>query len=161
MALHSPVEFAQIVDTYIDGWRKNGWMPECRANNLPGWTQGGSSSSVVPGSCLTSRPISFCTGSSADTIVSHFAVYYHNEASRLGIDLKELYSALVTDGEVNPPEWNTQSRQVNVYKSVAVSFDILRQMVNGVLGSTVTFPSPFWMYPAPVDKTEKRVELLR
>jgi len=42
MALHSPVEFAQIVDTYIDGWRKNGWMPECRANNLPGWTQGGS-----------------------------------------------------------------------------------------------------------------------
>ena len=42
MALHSPEEFAQIVDTYIDGWRKNGWMPECRANNLPGWTQGGS-----------------------------------------------------------------------------------------------------------------------
>ena len=42
MSLHSPVEFAQIVDSYIDGWRKNGWMPECRANNLPGWTQGGS-----------------------------------------------------------------------------------------------------------------------
>ena len=41
MGLHSPVEFAQIVDSYIDGWRKNGWMPECRANNLPGWTQGG------------------------------------------------------------------------------------------------------------------------
>lgn len=41
MALHSPVDFAQIVDSYIDGWRKNGWMPECRANNLPGWTQGG------------------------------------------------------------------------------------------------------------------------
>lgn len=41
MALHSPVEFGQIVDSYIDGWRKNGWMPECRANNLPGWTQGG------------------------------------------------------------------------------------------------------------------------
>lgn len=95
MALHSPVEFAQIVDNYIDGWRKNGWMPECRANNLPGWTQG---------------------GSSADNIVSHFAVYYHNEAARLGIDLNELYSALVTDGEVNPPEWNTQGRQVNVYK---------------------------------------------
>ena len=41
MSLHSPVEFAQIVDSYIDGWRKLGWMPECRANNLPGWTQGG------------------------------------------------------------------------------------------------------------------------
>ncbi|KIM45421.1 glycoside hydrolase family 92 protein [Hebeloma cylindrosporum] len=96
MALHSPVEFAQIVDNYIDGWRKNGWMPECRANNLPGWTQG---------------------GSSADNIVSHFAVYYHNEAARLGINLNELYSALVTDGEVNPPEWNIQGRQVNVYNT--------------------------------------------
>ena len=41
MSLHSPVEFAQIVENYIDGYRKNGWMPECRANHLPGWTQGG------------------------------------------------------------------------------------------------------------------------
>ena len=41
MSLHSPVEFSEIVSSYIDGWRKNGWMPECRANNLPGWTQGG------------------------------------------------------------------------------------------------------------------------
>ena len=56
------------------------------------------------------------TGSSGDIIVSHFAVNYHNEAQRLGIDLDELYSALLTDGEVNPPEWNTQGRQVNVYK---------------------------------------------
>jgi hypothetical protein len=42
------------------------------------------------------------TGSSGDTIVSHFAVNYHNEAQQLGIDLNELYSALVTDGEFNP-----------------------------------------------------------
>ncbi len=56
------------------------------------------------------------TGSSADNIVSHFAVNYHNEAARLGIDLNELYSALLADGELNPPEWNTQGRQVNVYK---------------------------------------------
>jgi hypothetical protein len=97
MTLHSPVEFAQIVDTYIDGWRKLGWMPECRANNLPGWTQG---------------------GSSGDNIVAQFAVNYHNEAQALGIDLNELYAALVTDGEVNPPEWNTMGRQVNVYKYV-------------------------------------------
>jgi predicted alpha-1,2-mannosidase len=105
MALHSPVEFAQIVDTYIDGWRKTGWMPECRANNLPGWTQG---------------------GSSGDIIVSHFAVNYHNEAQQLGIDLDELYSALLTDGEVNPPEWNTLGRQVNVYKEYGyVPFGVL------------------------------------
>ena len=55
-------------------------------------------------------------GSSGDIIVSHFATYYHNEATQLGIDLNELYSALLTDGEVNPPEWNIEGRQVNVYK---------------------------------------------
>ena len=55
-------------------------------------------------------------GSSGDIIVSHFAVNYHNEAQQLGIDLNELYSALLTDGEVNPPEWNIEGRQVNVYK---------------------------------------------
>lgn len=105
MSLHSPVEFAQIVDSYIDGWRKNGWMPECRANNLPGWTQG---------------------GSSADNIVAQFAVNYHNEAARLGIDLNELYSAQLADAELNPPEWNTEGRQVNVYKQFGyVPFAVL------------------------------------
>ncbi|KAL5507032.1 hypothetical protein ACEPAH_6488 [Sanghuangporus vaninii] len=95
MGLHSPIEFGEIVETYIDGWRKNGWMPECRSNNLPGYTQG---------------------GSDGDNVVSHFAVLYHNEAARLGVDKNELYSALKTDAEINPPEWNTQGRQVNVYK---------------------------------------------
>jgi putative alpha-1,2-mannosidase len=41
MALYSPEVYAQIVDNYIDAYRKRGWMPDCRANNLPGWTQGG------------------------------------------------------------------------------------------------------------------------
>ncbi|KAL1738916.1 glycoside hydrolase family 92 protein, partial [Schizophyllum fasciatum] len=95
MTLTSAAEYAQIVDSYIDGWRKEGWLPETRANNLPGWTQG---------------------GSSADNILSHFAVHYHNEASALGIDLDELYSSILTDGEVNPPEWNIYGRQSNVYK---------------------------------------------
>ncbi|KAJ7072819.1 glycoside hydrolase family 92 protein [Mycena amicta] len=105
MSLHSPLEFAQIVDSYIDGWRKNGWMPECRANNLPGWTQG---------------------GSSGDVIVGHFATHYHNEAAALGIDLEELYSAAWTDGEVNPPEWNIQGRQSNVYNQFGyVPFAVL------------------------------------
>ncbi|KAF7289322.1 Glycoside hydrolase family 92 protein [Mycena indigotica] len=105
LSLHSPVEFAQIVDSYIDGWRKNGWMPECRANNLPGWTQG---------------------GSSADVIVGHFATHYHNEAAALGINLEELYSAAWTDGEVNPPEWNIQGRQSNVYNQFGyVPFAVL------------------------------------
>ncbi|KAF5338528.1 hypothetical protein D9611_013248 [Ephemerocybe angulata] len=105
MGLHSPEDYAQIVDTYIDGYRKQGWMPECRANNLPGWTQG---------------------GSSADNIVGHFAVSYHNEAQALGIDLQELYAAMVADAEVNPPEWNTLGRQADVYKQYGyVPFSVL------------------------------------
>ncbi|EMD37640.1 glycoside hydrolase family 92 protein [Gelatoporia subvermispora B] len=111
MSLHSPVEFAQIVDNYIDGYLKRGWMPECRANNLPGWTQG---------------------GSSGDVIVGHFAMTYHNEASELGIDLEQLYAAMIADGEVNPPEWNIQGRQVNVYKEFGyVPFAVLDTMSTG------------------------------
>lgn len=116
MSLHSPVEFAQIVDSYIDGWRKNGWMPECRANNLPGFTQGGRSFTHSRGFSLTAGVCPSVVGSSGDNIVSHFAVNYHNEAPALGIDVNELYSALLADGDLNPPEWNTQGRQVNVYK---------------------------------------------
>ncbi|OBZ71008.1 hypothetical protein A0H81_09134 [Grifola frondosa] len=111
MSLHSPVEFAQIVNSYIDGYRKRGWMPECRANNLPGWTQG---------------------GSSGDVIVGHFAMTYHNEAAALGIDLEELYAAMIADGDVNPPEWNIQGRQVNVYKQYGyVPFAVLDTMSTG------------------------------
>ena len=78
---------------------------ECRANNLPGWTQG---------------------GSSADPIVGQFAMLYHNEAAALGIDLNELYSAMLADAEQNPPEWNTRGRQVNVYKQYGfVPFGVL------------------------------------
>ena len=106
------MEYAQIVDNYIDGWRKNGWMPECRANNLPGWTQGGSQKDFD----LFSSLLITLKGSSGDIIVSHFAVNYHNEAQQLGIDLNELYSAMLTDGDVNPLEWDIEGRQVNVYK---------------------------------------------
>jgi hypothetical protein len=115
MALHSPEVYAQIVDSYIDGYRKRGWMPECRANNLPGWTQGGWS--------FLCRPFNACSfeggsiGSSGDVIVGHFAINYHNEAKALGVDLAELYAAQLADAELNPPEWNIQGRQSNVYKS--------------------------------------------
>lgn len=125
MSLHSAEDYAQIVDTYLDGWRKHGWMPECRANNLPGWTQGGTSQNlrVV---FLDLRTLQNFTdnnfflliypGSSADHIVGQFAVSYANEAEALGIDLEELYSAMLADAEINPPEWNTMGRQVDVYK---------------------------------------------
>jgi len=41
-------------------------------------------------------------------ILADFAVKYHNEAQALGVNINELYSALVTDAQVNPPEWNIE-----------------------------------------------------
>jgi hypothetical protein len=40
LSLTSPQDYADIVESYIDGWRKTGQIPECRANNVPGLTQG-------------------------------------------------------------------------------------------------------------------------
>ncbi|KZP16501.1 glycoside hydrolase family 92 protein [Athelia psychrophila] len=37
LCLTSPVEFTQIVDNYVDGGCKNGWIPEWHANYLPSW----------------------------------------------------------------------------------------------------------------------------
>ncbi|KAI0687903.1 glycoside hydrolase family 92 protein [Cytidiella melzeri] len=94
MSLTSPVEFSQIVDSYIDAWRVHGWMPECRANHVRGWTQG---------------------GSSADPIVGQFAVAYHEQAAALGIDLDDLYSAMLADGNLTPPNWDIEGRQADAY----------------------------------------------
>ena len=55
-------------------------------------------------------------GSSGDVIVGHFAALYHSEAKELGIDLEQLYAAMVQDSRINPPEWNIMGRQSNVYK---------------------------------------------
>lgn len=63
-------------------------------------------------------------------IVGHFAISYHNEAAALGIDLEQLYAAMWADGEVNPPEWNIQGRQVNVYKLVSHSPSVPRSRFN-------------------------------
>ncbi|KZV95053.1 glycoside hydrolase family 92 protein [Exidia glandulosa HHB12029] len=96
LSLTSPVDYAEVVENYIDGWRKNGVIPECRSNQLPGWTQG---------------------GSDGTNILADFAVKYHAEAASLGVDLNEMFTALLSDGEENPPEWNTGGRQINVYKA--------------------------------------------
>ena len=102
-------------------------------------------------------------GSSADIIVSHFAVNYHNEAQQLGIDLNELYSALITDGEVNPPEWNTQGRQVNVYKYVV---EYLYSFPVGLTSAAaadnmVMYHLLFWTFQLQEDRLEKAVVLLK
>ena len=93
--------------------------------------------------------------------MSHFAVNYHNEATRLGINLNELYSALLADGELNPPEWNTAGRQINVYKFVVSPLHNGLEVTWLALGNSDMFPSPFWMSLAPDDRREKAAELLK
>ncbi|KAI0771821.1 glycoside hydrolase family 92 protein [Irpex lacteus] len=89
----------------------------CRANHMRGWTQG---------------------GSSADPIVGHFAVTYHDEAEALGIDLDDLYSAMLADGNNTPPNWDIEGRQADVYikygyvpASVLVTNSVGRQTREG------------------------------
>ena len=55
------------------------------------------------------------SGSSADPIVGHFAVTYHDEAEALGIDLNDLYSALLADGNNTPPNCDIEGRQADAY----------------------------------------------
>ena len=66
--------------------------------------------------CAVMLTFTRISGSDGDNIVAHFAMNYHNEASRLGVDLNDLYQALKTDAEVNPPDWDIHGRQVNVFK---------------------------------------------
>ena len=87
-------------------------------NAGPITSQGGLKEVKLPVLHVVSIYLTCCSlaGSDGDNIVSHFAITYHNEASQLGVDINELYSALKTDAELNPPEWNIHGRQVNVYK---------------------------------------------
>ncbi|KZP16498.1 glycoside hydrolase family 92 protein, partial [Athelia psychrophila] len=102
LSLTSPVEFAQIVDNY---------MPECRANNLPGWTQGGRSGFPL-------LAFLFERG-------KHRVPFRDDLPPALGIDLTDLYAAMKADGEDNPLEWNAEGRQVNVYQEYGyVSFAV-------------------------------------
>ena len=40
---------------------------------------------------------------------------YHDEAEALGIDLNDLYSALLADGNDTPPNWDIEGRQADAY----------------------------------------------
>ncbi|EIN04614.1 hypothetical protein PUNSTDRAFT_116292 [Punctularia strigosozonata HHB-11173 SS5] len=90
LSLVSPREWAGIVNTYVDGWRHTGFIPECRANTKPGFVQGGDDGMPILGD---------------------FAVKYAAHASALGVPLDDLYQALVDTAENTPDDWYTVGRQ--------------------------------------------------
>ncbi|SNX81309.1 uncharacterized protein MEPE_00014 [Melanopsichium pennsylvanicum] len=95
LSLSNPKEFSEIVESYIDGYRKDGWLPECRANQVKGFIQGANNG--VP-------------------VLADFAVKYGNMAGAFGVNMDELYEAMQHDLDVPSPQWEYEGRQASPYK---------------------------------------------
>ncbi|KZT08230.1 glycoside hydrolase family 92 protein [Laetiporus sulphureus 93-53] len=97
MSLHDPVNFARIIRGLINIQQHEGWLPECRGATKQQFIQG---------------------GSNGDPILGEFLVKYYNEAEALNVSTSALYSALLADAEDQPPNWDLQGRQANVWKAI-------------------------------------------
>ncbi|KAI9068178.1 glycoside hydrolase family 92 protein [Trametes sanguinea] len=95
MSLHDPENFARIVRGMINIQQHEGWLPECRGATAKQWIQG---------------------GSDGDPILGEFFVKFAEQAASLDVSADALYQALLADAEDQPPDWNLQGRQVNVWK---------------------------------------------
>ncbi|KLO17793.1 glycoside hydrolase family 92 protein [Schizopora paradoxa] len=51
-----------------------------------------------------------------DPILSEFFVKFHEEAASLNVSATDLYNALLADAEDQPPNWDLQGRQANIWK---------------------------------------------
>ncbi|KAF8193001.1 glycosyl hydrolase family 92-domain-containing protein [Pholiota molesta] len=96
LSITSPLEWAEIVNAYVDGWRHTGYIPECRANTKAGYVQGGSDGMPILGD---------------------FATKYSAHASTLGVPVDDLYQALVDTAENTPPNWYMVGRQNTAWKT--------------------------------------------
>ncbi|EKM57353.1 glycoside hydrolase family 92 protein [Phanerochaete carnosa HHB-10118-sp] len=97
MALHDPVNFSRIVRGLLNIQQHEGWLPECRGATAKQFIQG---------------------GSNGDPIVAEFFVKYHEHLDTLNVSATALYEALIADAEVQPPNWDLQGRQVNIWKTL-------------------------------------------
>ncbi|KAE8230677.1 hypothetical protein CF326_g4317 [Tilletia indica] len=92
LSLTSPDDFREIVDNYIDGASQTGFIPECRANLVPGITQG---------------------GADGLNIVAEYIVKYGY--SSLAFTKEQILAQLVKESYVTPREWDSFGRQLTVY----------------------------------------------
>ncbi|KAJ3019459.1 hypothetical protein NUW54_g78 [Trametes sanguinea] len=84
-------------EPYYDSFYCNArWLPECRGATAKHYIQG---------------------GSNGDPIVAEFFVKFHDHASDLSVPADALYQALLADAESQPPNWDLQGRQANIWKS--------------------------------------------
>ncbi|PPQ72207.1 hypothetical protein CVT24_002364 [Panaeolus cyanescens] len=96
LSIIAPIEWAEIVNAYVDGWRNTGYIPECRSNTKAGYVQGGSDGMPILGD---------------------FAVKYGEHADKLGVPMNDLYQALVDTAENTPPDWYRVGRQNTAWKT--------------------------------------------
>ncbi|EJD01967.1 glycoside hydrolase family 92 protein [Fomitiporia mediterranea MF3/22] len=52
----------------------------------------------------------------ADPILGEFFVKFHNFSDSLNVSATDLYNALLADAEDQPPNWDLQGRQANIWK---------------------------------------------
>ncbi|KAF9044979.1 glycoside hydrolase family 92 protein [Panaeolus papilionaceus] len=97
MAMHDPITFSRVVRGMIDIQKHEGWLPECRGATAQHFIQG---------------------GSNGDPILGEFYVKFASHAKALGVSPEDLYTALLADAELQPPNWNLQGRQVNLWKQL-------------------------------------------
>ncbi|KAF8876853.1 glycoside hydrolase family 92 protein [Infundibulicybe gibba] len=97
MSLHDPVTFSRIVRGMVDIQKNEGWLPECRGATAMHFIQG---------------------GSNADPILGEFFVKFQDQAAALNVSATDLYNALLADAEIQPPNWNLQGRQANIWKQL-------------------------------------------
>ncbi|CAL1712499.1 unnamed protein product [Somion occarium] len=97
MALHDPDDFARIIRGMINIQQHEGWLPECRGATAQHFIQG---------------------GSNGDPILGEFFVKFHEHAAALNVSSSALYTALLADAEKQPPNWDLQGRQVNIWKKL-------------------------------------------
>ncbi|KAJ3516547.1 hypothetical protein NLJ89_g1063 [Agrocybe chaxingu] len=97
MSLHDPVTLSKIVRGMIDIQKHEGWLPECRGATVMHFIQG---------------------GSNADPILAEFFVKFQKQAEALQVSATDLYNALLADAELQPPNWNLQGRQADLWKEL-------------------------------------------
>lgn len=79
-----PNQMSRIVQSLLDIYEHQGWLPDCRMSTCKGFTQGGSNADVVV----------------ADAFVKNLT----------GIDWNLAYKAVVNDAENEPIDWSNEGR---------------------------------------------------
>lgn len=110
--LIDPIASSEIVRSYIDAYRLDGWMPDCRTETSHGITQG---------------------GTNADNIVADWIIKYQKYSKDLNVDTQDLYRALLKDAEVTPQNWNVFGRPADTWKQYGfIPVDAFVSEANGV-----------------------------